>query len=74
MGKDVKISISQDENFKKTISSDENILKNILQDLLEVILKAVDMGDIDIHLSNPDEEFIAIKKSCSSSIHSYITF
>ena len=60
-GKDVKISISQDENFKKTISSDENILKNILQDLLEVILKAVDMGDIDIHLSNPDEEFIASK-------------
>lgn len=58
-GKEVKISISQDENFKKTVATDEDILKNILQDLLEVILKAVDMGEINIHLSNPDEEFIA---------------
>lgn len=60
-GKDVRISIKQDEGFKKTISTDEEILKNILQDLLEVILKAVDMGDINIHLSNPDDEFIASK-------------
>lgn len=60
-GKDVKISIRQDENFKKTISSDEEIIKNILQDVLEVLLKAVDMGEITINLSTPDEEFIASK-------------
>ena len=60
-GKDVKISISQDDDFKKTISTDEEILKNILQDLLEVLLKAIDMGDINIHLSNPNEEYIASK-------------
>lgn len=60
-GKDVKISIKQDENFKKTISSDEEILKNILQDILEIILKSVDMGEIIISMSTPDEEFVASK-------------
>lgn len=60
-GKDVKISINQDENFKKTISSDENILKSIMQDVLEIMLKSLEMGEIAIRLSNPDEEFIASK-------------
>lgn len=59
--KDIKISIHQDENLKKTISVDEDILKNILQDLLEVIIKSIDMGEISIHISNPDDEFIASK-------------
>ena len=38
-GKEVKISIKPEEDFKKTISTDEEILKNILQDILEIILK-----------------------------------
>ena len=59
--KDVKINISQDDDFKKTISTDEEILRNILQDLLEVLLKAIDMGEINIHLSNPSEEYVASK-------------
>ena len=60
-GKDVKINITQDEDFKKTISTDEEIVKNILQDLLEVLLKAIDMGEINIHLSNPSEEYVVSK-------------
>lgn len=60
-GKDVKINVVQEEGFKKTISTDEDILKNILQNLLEVLLKAVDMGDINIRLSNPSDEYIASK-------------
>lgn len=60
-GKDVKITITQDNDFKKTVSTDENVLKNILQDLLEVLLKAVDLGEINIHLSNPDSEYISSK-------------
>ena len=35
-GKDVKISIKSEDEFKKTISTDEEILKNILQDILSV--------------------------------------
>ncbi len=60
-GKDVKISIKPEEDFKKTISTDEEILKNILQDVLEIILKSVDMGEVAITLSNPDDEFISSK-------------
>lgn len=60
-GKEVKISIKTEEDFKKTISTDEEILKNILQDVLEIILKSVDMGEVAITLSNPDDEFISSK-------------
>ena len=60
-GKEVKILIKPEEDFKKTISTDEEILKNILQDVLEIILKSVDMGEVAITLSNPDDEFISSK-------------
>ena len=59
--KDVKIVIKSEDEFKKTISTDEEILKNILQDILEIILKSVDMGEVGIVLSNPDDEFISSK-------------
>lgn len=60
-GKEVKISIKPEEDFKKTISTDQEILKNILQDVLEIILKSVDMGEVAITLSNPNDEFISSK-------------
>ena len=60
-GKEVKISIKPEEDFKKTISTDEEILKNILQDVLEIILKSVDIGEVAITLSNPNDEFISSK-------------
>ena len=60
-GKDVNIQIKPEELFKKTILSDSDILKNILQDILEVILKSIDMGEIIISLSNPDSEYLASK-------------
>lgn len=59
--KDVNLIVKQDDNFKKNISTDSDILKLILQDLLEVVLKSVDMGEVAITLSTPDEEFIASK-------------
>lgn len=61
-GKEVTISIKPDEAFKKTISNDIDILRNILQDLLEVILKSVDIGEICISLTNPSQEFLTAKK------------
>ena len=60
-GKEVKISIKPEEDFKKTISTDEEVLKNILQDVLVIILKSVDMGEVAITLSNPNDEFISSK-------------
>ncbi len=60
-GKDVKISIKTDDNYKKMINTDSEILKNIIQDLLEVVLKSVDMGDLTICLSDLTEEEISAK-------------
>lgn len=57
-GKEINININQSENFKKTVHSDSDIVKNILQDVLEVIFKSVDIGEVGIELSNPDEEFL----------------
>ncbi len=60
-GKEINININQAENFKKTVHSDADIVKNILQNILEVIFKSVDMGEVGIELSNPDEEFLNSK-------------
>ena len=59
--KDIKINVTPDENFKKKITTDIDILKNIIQDLLEVILKSIDMGELNINLSTPDEDEILSK-------------
>ena len=37
------------------------MIKTIIQNILEVILKSVEMGDISISLSQPDEDFIKSK-------------
>ncbi len=60
-GKDVKINISQAENLKKVINSDEVILKTILQNILEVILKSIDIGEVNISITEPDESILASK-------------
>ncbi len=59
--KDLKWNITSDEGLKKTIASDEEIIKTILQNIMEVILKSVDMGEISVRLSAPDEEFLNYK-------------
>ncbi len=60
-GKDVKIQVKQDEDYKRTISTDLNIVRNILQNLFEVILKSLDIGEITITLSTPKEDEISDK-------------
>lgn len=75
--KEVRWNISIAEEIKNTFISDEEIIKTILQNILEVILKSVDMGEIAVSLSLPEEEilkaknlfgsnFIQISVSCSS--------
>ena len=56
--KDLRWSINIEEGFKNTILSDEEIIKIIVQNAIEVILRSVDMGEISINLSTPDETFI----------------
>ena len=59
--KEISINVNSEESFKKTINSDSEILKIILQDLLEIIIKSVDIGEINIYLSNPTNEYLESK-------------
>lgn len=57
-GKEVKFNTEIAENITCRINSDETIFKNIFQGILEVILKSIEMGDINISISIPDEEIL----------------
>lgn len=59
--KELRWNVFVEEGMKNTISSDENMIKTIIQNILEVILKSVDMGEISINLSKPEEECIKSK-------------
>lgn len=45
------------EGIKNTIVSNEDVLKLILQNIIDVIVKSVDIGEIKITLSSPAEDF-----------------
>lgn len=60
-GKDVKISLVQNDNLQKMISTDENFVKMIIQNILEVILKSVEVGEIIIEISTPEQDEINSK-------------
>ena len=59
--KDIRWNIEIEEDFKKAIVSDEELVKTILQNILEVILKSVDMGEISLSLKVPTNEYIESK-------------
>jgi signal transduction histidine kinase len=59
--KDIKWNINVQEGLKNTITSDEEIVKTIIQNVIEVVLKSIDMGEISVSLSIPDEETILAK-------------
>jgi signal transduction histidine kinase len=60
-GKELAWNINIEEGVKTPIYTDENMFKAIIQNVLEVVLKSVDIGDINVSLSSPDEEFILSK-------------
>ena len=75
--KEIRWSVNVAEDIKNTFVSDETMIKNILQNILEVILKSVDMGEISINVLIPETEvlnsknlfgtnFIQISVTCSS--------
>ena len=71
--KEVSISVNTGDDFVKTITSDEELVKLIVQDILEVILKSVDMGEIEINLSTPPDEFV-ISKGLLAGNYTLISF
>ena len=38
--------------------TDEEMVKTVVQDILEVILKSVEMGEININISTPEADYI----------------
>lgn len=60
--KEIKWNINVEEGVKNTVVSDENYAKNIMQNIFEVILKSVEMGEINIEISQPNEEIMLLKK------------
>lgn len=65
--KELRWNFNIEAGIKNTIYSDENYIKSILQNILEVIVKTVDLGDININLSIPDEDFIKSKNLFGSN-------
>ncbi len=54
--KKLTINLEFEELASKTITTDENILKTVLQNILEVSLKLTEIGSITITLTNPEME------------------
>lgn len=59
--KDIKWAVTSADDMKNTIISDENYVKNIIQNIFEVILKSVEIGEISVNISIPEEELIKSK-------------
>ena len=59
--KELRWNVVVEEGVKNTIVSDEELVKTVLQNILEVILKSVDMGDVILTLKIPEEEIVKSK-------------
>ena len=60
--KEITWNVNVAAGVKNTIVSDESFTKNIVQNIFDVVLKSVEMGDINIEISQPDEDMIQTKK------------
>ena len=60
-GKDIRWNVIQEEGFNRLMVSDEEIIKTVLQNIFEVVFKSIDMGEVSVKLSKPDEDFIQSK-------------
>ena len=59
--KELRWNVTFEDGLKNVIISDEELLKLVLQNILEVILKTVEMGEVAINLSIPSEDIIKSK-------------
>ncbi len=59
--KNIKVNFDAEEITKRAIYSDENLLKIILQNIIEASVKLTDLGLLDIKLSYPD--LVEVRKS-----------
>lgn len=59
--KPVEIEFEVDSNFKKTVVQKETALKLMMQNLIEALMREIDLGRIYVSLSDADEEFLTAR-------------
>lgn len=57
--KNLNLNFDAEDIVKKTIFCEENVLKIILQNILETSINSTDIGSINIKVSHPDIEFVS---------------
>ena len=56
--KDLTLNVNVSSDIKRTIYSDEQLLKLILQNIVEIAVKYTDVGDITINVKHPELELV----------------
>lgn len=59
--KNIEINVEVAKDVKRTIYSDESMLKIILENIIESAIKFTDVGTINIEVSHPDLELVSEK-------------
>lgn len=57
--KKLDMILTVEENLKKTVYTDEKAFRMMFQTLLETLIRATDLGTIEVNLEAADEEFLA---------------
>ena len=68
--KSITTNFDVEENIKKTIYSDEKAFKLMFQILIETLIRATDIGTLNVSLENADAEFLATHNlnNCSAML------
>lgn len=68
--KSITTNFEIEESTKKTIFSDEKTFKLMFQILIETLIRATDIGTLNVTLENADEEFLATHNlsNCSAMV------
>ncbi len=56
--KDLTLNVDVSSDIKRTIYSDEQLLKLILQNIIEVAIKSTDVGELTINVKHPELELV----------------
>lgn len=59
--KDLTLNVEVSSDIKRTIYSDEQLLKLILQNIIETAVKSTDVGEITVTVKHPDLELVSDK-------------
>lgn len=59
--KEINIEYTADNDIKRTICQSENYFRLIINNIIETVLKDTDMGNIQITISDADEDFLTAR-------------